>query len=295
MRAFTPEEEPPISSAGRQEESVADDHHDRSKLRGVVRVLLIAFVILALVRVFVFEPYGIPTGSMKPTILEGDVLLVDKLPYRIRSLRYIPFTNIAIPYLDLPGIGSLERGDVVMFDLPGPPASDPREKEDYLKRCVAIAGDTIQLVEGRIRVNGIEVPPVDPENDGADYHRRSPISTSRVFPLLRAGGRLIVPFKGYDVFMDSTAAERWRTLLEGEGISVEYRNRIVFLDGLPATHYTFHRDYFFAVGDNSANSYDSRFFGFIPYDNLVGRATIIYWSREPDDGIRWDRIGKVIR
>jgi signal peptidase I len=87
----------------------------------------------------------------------------------------------------------------------------------------------------------------------------------------------------------------WRNLIEGEGVSVEYRNRIVLLGGLPATHYTFKRDYFLALGDNSGNSYDSRIFGFIPYNNLIGEAAIIYWSREPDGGIRWGRIGKIVR
>src|ERR1043165_3528441 len=117
MGVSIPEEEPTIVNAG-SPEAAAREHHDRPRLRVVVRLLLIAFVVLALVRIFIFEPYGIPTGSMKPTILEGDFLLVNKLPYRIRSLRYLPFTNIPIPHLDLPGIGSLRRGDVVMFDLP---------------------------------------------------------------------------------------------------------------------------------------------------------------------------------
>ena len=76
---------------------------------------------------------------------------------------------------------------------------------------------------------------------------------------------------------------------------MEYRNRIVVLGGLPATQYTFQRDYFFAMGDNSANSFDSRIFGFVPYDNLIGQPIMIYWSRDTDTGVRWERIGKIVR
>ena len=116
----------------------------------------------------------------------------------------------------------------------------------------------------------------------------------RAIELLRYGGAVIVPFRGYEITLDSAAAARWGWLIASEGVSVEYRNRIVFLAGLPATHYVFRRNYFFALGDNSADSRDSRYYGFVPYDNLVGRAWIIYWSRDPDGGVRWERIGKEV-
>jgi signal peptidase I len=267
---------------------------ERYTLRRVVRWLMIAFVLLALVRVFVFEPYRIPSGSMKPTIMIGDVLLVNKLPYRIRSLRYLPFTDIPIPYMEFEGWSQLERGDLVVFELPSYSSPDQLRQGEYVKRCVAVAGDTVALVDGRIQVNGVETPPAVIENDGADYHRRAPINRQRAYELLRPGGDVIVPYRGYTVPMDSVSAARWRWLIESEGSQVEYRNRIVFLGGLPATQYTFQRNYFFALGDNSSNSFDSRFFGFVPYNNLIGEPLVVYWSREPDDGIRWDRIGKLL-
>ena len=268
---------------------------DRRRLRLVVRLLLITAFLLVLVRIFVLEPYGIPTGSMRPTILEGDVLLVNKLPYTIRSLRYLPFTHIPIPYLELPGHGTLRRGDVVVFDYPVPSELAPDEGAQYVKRCAAVEGDTVQLVDGRIEVNGREVPPQwGFEERGAQ--RRIRIARERAFPLLRDGYPVVVPWEGYDIELDSLTAERWRRVIEGEGASVEYRNGIVFIAGLPATHYTFRRNYFFALGDNSAISKDSRYFGFVPYDNLIGRALLIYWSRDPNGGgIRWGRVGSLIR
>jgi signal peptidase I len=270
------------------------DAFDNRRLRLLVRFLLITSVVLVLVRVFVLEPYGIPTGSMRPTIVEGDVLLVSKLPYTIRSLRYIPFTHISIPYIELPGIGHLERGDVIVFDYPRQIAEDSAEGGAYVKRCVAVRGDTIQLVEGRIRVNGAEVPPIhDP--DEPERTRRAPVARNRALPLLQSGDPVVVPYKGYEVAMDSVSVALWRPWIESEGVRIGFHNRIVFLDGLPATRYAFKHDYFFALGDNSSISKDSRYFGFVPYENLIGEAWIIYWSRDPDEGVRWDRIGTIVR
>lgn len=266
---------------------------DRPGLRALVRVMMITVVLLAVVRIFVFEPYRIPTGSMRPTILEGDVLLVNKLPYTIRSLRFIPFTHYPLPYVEFPGFGRLERGDVVVFDFPGPHDPTASESEHYVKRCVAVRGDSVQLIDGLVYVNSREVPRA-PGDAGLEGHR-VPIGQARAFELLRYRGRIVVPYRGYRVPLDSSSAARWRSLIEGEGVSVAYRNRIVFLGGLPATGYTFRHDYFFALGDNSGDSYDSRFFGFVPYDNLIGQALIIYWSRELDGKIRWNRIGRCIR
>lgn len=258
-------------------------------VKKIIRLLLASTIVLTLLRIFVLEPYAIPTGSMKPTILEGDVILVEKLSYTIRSLPYLPFTRIPIPHFSLPGIGELERGDIVVFTLPR--AAAIRQQEEFVKRTIGIRGDTIQLIGGRVRVNGREVPPLGSDTAGPGRGRRAAISSDNAYELLRYGGSVVLPYAGYTIALDSVAAARWRWLLEEEGVSLSYENRIVFLNGRPATYYTFRKDYFFALGDNSADSYDSRYFGFIPYDNLIGRASIVYWSRIPGGNVRWDRIG----
>ena len=269
------------------------DHRERHRLRRIVRTTIVLLFALGTIRVFVFEPYAIPTGSMRPTIIEGDVLLVNKLPYVIRTMRTIPFTSTPMPHLEMDGFGSLERGDVVVFEFPGESGDARGIGEEFVKRVAAVAGDTIQLVDGRMSVNGVELESVVKHPRVA--YRRVPIDPRRSIELLRYGGRIIVPFAGHTVALDSVTAARWATVIRGEGSTVEYRNRIVFIDGLPATYYTFRRDYFFALGDNSADSHDSRYFGFVPEDNLIGQAVLVYWSREPGDGIRWDRIGLLVR
>ncbi len=266
---------------------------DRPLLRRAVTALIVSLVVLGLVRVFVLEPFRIPTGSMRPTIVDGDVILVNKLPYNIRSLRYFPFTHASIPQIALPGIGTPERGDVAVFEIRSPLTG---HSENYLKRIAAIAGDTVRLVGGRIRVNGRELPPVGVGADGADSGRRAPIRQDQADELFRYGGAIVVPYSGYRIDLDSVAAARWGTLMSDDGARVAFRNHIVFVNGIPATTYTFKHDYFLALGDNSADSYDSRYFGFISYDQLVGRAVAIYWSRDPHTGaIRWERIGRSIR
>jgi signal peptidase I len=274
-----------------------DAERERHRLRRMVRTTLLLLLILGIVRVFVFEPYAIPTGSMRPTIIEGDVLLVNKLPYVIRTLRTVPFTHVALPYLEIPGLGSLERGDVVVFDFPEESGDPAGIGEAFVKRVAALGGDTVQLVGGRVCINGRETPPGGASDHRGDHRgeRCAPIDQRRAVELLRYGGSVVVPYEGMVVPLDSVAAARWSSLIYGEGSTVEYRNRIVFIDGLPATYYTFRRDYFFALGDNSGDSHDSRFFGFVPVDNLIGQAAMVYWSRNPVDGIRWDRIGKAVR
>ena len=193
----------------------AEEFPDRRSLKVAIRMLVIGMLLLSTVRIFILEPYSIPTGSMRSTILEGDVILVNKLPYTIRSLRYSPFTQIRLPYLETPGLGTLERGDVVVFDFPSPPGVISPEGQ-FVKRCVAVAGDTIRLIDGRIRVNGIEVPPApgtagDPVTPG----RRVPIVRGRAYDLIRRGNEIVVPYEGYTIEIDSVSAERWRSVIEG--------------------------------------------------------------------------------
>lgn len=234
---------------------------------------------------------------MKTTILEGDVILVNKLSYMIRSPRTIPFTTISIPYFEFGGFGTLERGDVVVFD---PPITTTAAQQRYVKRCVAIAGDTVQLYDGRFLVNGIELPPspYDPLFDMLDgdtsVGRRIPVSNLRAHPIFRTQQPIMLPHEGYEISIDSSNITQWESLIQAEGVSVEFRNSIVFLAGLPATRYTFRHDYFLALGDNSGDSYDSRFFGPVPYDNLIGQAWFIYWSRSPEGEMRWGRMGMCV-
>jgi signal peptidase I len=203
-----------------------------------VRTLVYAVAIALAVRTFLYEPFNIPSGSMKPTLLVGDYLFVSKFAYGY-SKHAFPFS---IPLFEGRIFGELpERGDVAVFKLP----SDNRT--DYIKRVVGLPGDRIQVKSGTLYVNGEAAERVRIENfiDG-------------VAPLKQYRETLPQSGRSYAV-LDITE----RGSLDNTDV---YE--------VPARHV-------FAMGDNRDNSLDSRVLsdvGFIPVENLIGRAEIIFFS-----------------
>ena len=200
-------------------------------------VLLVVLVL----RSFLFEPFRIPSGSMIPTLLVGDFILVKKFSYGVR----LPVVNTKI--LDT---GSPERGDVAVFRYPNDP------KLDYIKRVVGLPGDTVVYenrqftVNGELMKTGDEKPYISPIDD------------------------LSVP----------GAIERVESLGNVEHDILEYPNEFPKRSGtivVPEGHY-------FMVGDNRDRSNDSRFWGFVPEENLVGEAKYIWmhWN----EGVIWNRL-----
>jgi len=201
----------------------------------IVQALLLALVI----RTFLFQPFSIPSGSMRPTLLEGDYLFVTKWAYGY-SRHSLPFS----PNLFSGRIfGSPpERGDVAVFKYP------PNPSLDYIKRVVGLPGDRIQMIDGVLHINGT---PVKREKIG---EINNPDITEENRPV--------------DVYRETLPnGVSYETLdLTPNGISDQTREFTV-----PEGHY-------FMMGDNRDNSADSRVFGFVPEENLVGRANIIFFS-----------------
>lgn len=202
----------------------------------VVQALLLALVI----RSFLFQPFSIPSGSMRPTLLEGDYLFVSKFAYGY-SKHSFPFS----PNLFEGRIWSAdpERGDVAVFKFP----PDPRV--DYIKRVVGLPGDKIQMADGVLIINGTPV----------ERAALEPITNQDVTE---------VPFS-VDVYQETLPnGVSYRTLdLTQTGSGDNTREFVV-----PEGH-------FFMMGDNRDNSSDSRFtVGFVPLDHFVGRANIIWMS-----------------
>jgi len=264
-----------------EEVRVDPTEETRLLLRFTLRAALALLIALLFFRTFIAVPYGIPSRSMAPTIVPGDVLLVNKLPYYIRTPVHIPFTGIEIPYLEIPGTGNLDYGEVVVFSSPEPGRSGG--SSELVKRVVALPGDAVQLTDSGLNVR---------RRDGSRYHYRGELPT-QIAPVLQGGRGVIVPREGQILRLNGRTAARWSRVLRREGVEVDYRNNIVFLNGEPATRYRFRRDYFMALGDNRSGSRDSRSFGFIPHNALIGEATFILWSRDPQTGdVRWERVGR---
>ncbi|MGI9508785.1 MAG: signal peptidase I [Geminicoccaceae bacterium] len=226
-----------------------------------VRTIIYAVAIAVVVRTFLYEPFNIPSGSMKPTLLVGDYLFVSKFAYGYsrHSLPFSPPLGSGRLFGDLP-----ERGDVAVFKLPS------NNRTDYIKRIVGLPGDRIQVREGTLFVNDQEVVRAPIE----DFVDDGPAGRMPCRSFLEGGDGATHPVKRFEETMpalDGADAPVVYTVLDecpdGDG---EYDNTKVF--EVPESHV-------FAMGDNRDNSLDSRAkVGFVPLENLVGRAEIIFFS-----------------
>ncbi|EKF20388.1 signal peptidase I [Nitratireductor pacificus pht-3B] len=205
-----------------------------------VSVIIQALLLALVIRTFLFQPFSIPSGSMRPTLLEGDYLFVTKWAYGY-SRHSLPFS----PPLFSGRIwgGEPERGDVVVFKFP------PNPSIDYIKRVVGLPGDTIQMQGGALYING----------EAVEREKIGQIDDADVTEMDR-------PVDLYRETLPNGVS--YETLdLTPNGVGDDTREFVV-----PEGHY-------FMMGDNRDNSADSRFsVGFVPLENLVGRANIIFFS-----------------
>ncbi|GLS32996.1 signal peptidase I [Mesorhizobium albiziae] len=225
--------------------SVAEKTEKKSGgLSETVSVIVQALLLALVIRTLLFQPFSIPSGSMRPTLLEGDYLFVTKWAYGY-SRHSLPFS----PPIFSGRIWGSEpaRGDVVVFKFP------PNPSLDYIKRVVGLPGDRIQVQNGQLIINGVPVP----------REKVGEINNPDITEVNRP----------VDVYRETLPnGVSYETLdLTPNGIADNTREFVV-----PEGNY-------FMMGDNRDNSTDSRFsppsgVGFVPAENLVGRANIIFFS-----------------
>ena len=219
----------------------------------IARSFFPVILIVLVLRSFLVEPFRIPSGSMMPTLVAGDFILVNKFTYGIR----LPVINRKVIEL-----GEPQRGDVVVFRYPVDP------KTDFIKRVVGLPGDRIRYRNKTLYVNG---KAMQQTSIGQYVGNVSP------YPQIRSAERKIEDLNGYphDILLNPS--------LPGGGMYGVNSEYIV-----PDGHY-------FVMGDNRDNSKDSRYWGPMPEENLVGRAFMIWMNWGSGDGwIGWDRIGDSI-
>ncbi len=263
----------------------------KEKVREFIESLLFAGIAAFFIITFIVQNTRIPTGSMEDTILVGDFVLVNKFIYGAESTKYIPFTQIEIPHFRLPAIREPRRKDIVVFEFPGMRNqlySDERGV-NYVKRCIGLPGDTIQIINKVVFVNGKQfwIPPhidyiAGPAEPKGEIE-------PRIFPQGMPWnednyGPLIVPKKGYTIQLTPDNVEQWGMTINREfgKIVVAVDGSQVTIEGKPVTSYTFKRNYYFMMGDNRDDSLDSRYWGFVPENNIVGEAfiTLFSWDRD---------------
>ncbi|RZK23103.1 MAG: signal peptidase I [Hymenobacter sp.] len=371
----------------------------KTKSREWVDSLLFAIIAATLIRWATFEAYTIPSPSMEDSLLVGDYLFVSKLhygPITPQTPLQVPLTHQTVPILNtksysdaiqlptyrFPGFSNIKRNDVVVFHVPHESQYPADLRTNYIKRCIAVAGDTLEIRKGQIFLNGepgaiagrpqttyfLQVKEADDEvrqalhdqgvvdyrtPDGipmpgtdqggnlgyyiecpastADYFRQQPYVKScdvvpalgsRLFPdvadfhyvdgnpvqsnlsakqrdwQLDDYGPLPVPKKGQTIALTPDNAGIYFKIVaqyeHNQGISWDANTGMILQAGKPLTSYTIQQNYYMMLGDNRHNSEDSRFWGFVPEDHIVGKAVLIWLSIDPYGNfwhkVRWGRL-----
>lgn len=371
----------------------------KSAIREWFDSVLFAVVAATFIRWLFLEAYTIPSSSMEKSLLVGDFLFVSKLHYGARTPKtplQVPLTHqtiwgttipsfstmIDLPMFRLPGFSSVKRNDVVVFNYPGNPDEPIERPEDgnggykhfpvdlrtnFIKRCIAVAGDVIEVRGAMAYVNGklAEVP-----NQAQFYYRlesndllddrffaqeeikdyaamtadslsinkflyrirttpqivdnlkkhsfirsATPVTLydsanrdTKLFPVKAAQnpdfwGPIQVPKKDLEITIDSANVAKYAHVIKyfdgNEADKVIVLNNKITIDGKVIDRYTFKQDYYFMMGDNRYESADSRFWGFVPADHIVGKAVFVWMSIDPDPKsvihkIRWNRLFSLI-
>ncbi len=354
---------------------------EKSEIKSWFNAILFAVIAATILRTFLIEAYTIPTSSMEKSLLIGDFLFVSKVSYGPR----VPMTPIAFPlvhhtlpftqktpayfkwiqlnYYRMKGFGDIERNDCVVFNYPADDALHPErpidKKENYIKRCVGIPGDVLEIKNTDLYVNGEPQTITEKmrnqfryyvKTDGTLFSERTlnkyniyegqilsrngdyelmlndesleaikrftyvkkvekividkgikVNSPELIFPEdnfnwnLDNFGPIKVPQKGSQVDISTDNIELYRRIIETyENNKIEVIDNEIYINDNLASSYTFNMDYYWMMGDNRHNSLDSRYWGFVPEDHVVGKALFIWMSWDKNktgiNKIRWNRL-----
>ena len=345
----------------------------RSATREWVDAIVFALVVSTAIRGLIFSAYAIPSGSMEGTEFAGDYLFVSKISYGARIANTpiaIPFTEpkvagiktywtgVKLPYLRLPGLTTIKKQDIVVFNTPqeaDPSYNLPVDvRTTLIKRCQGIPGDVISIKNSQVYVNGVvatNAPKLQTSysvvTNGTDINpqllqdmhitvlnQRDVNAYEMIIPaehvatlksysniksitpfVAQAGvydpqifphneqfkwsidnfGPIKLPKKGWTVALnDSTFALYRRAIELYENNKVAVSGKDIYINNKKADSYTFKMDYYWMMGDNRHDSLDSRFWGYVPEDHIIGKAKLTWFSTDSTKNVfsrvRWNRV-----
>lgn len=293
-----------------------------------VKLIVSTLLAVFLIRAFIISTYQIPTGSMEDTLLTGDHIIANKFVFAIHTPDWIgiPYTRIGFhtPFIQLPGIRKPKKGDIVIFKYP----EDTRDS--YVKRCIALSGDTLEIRDKKVFVNGVYSPNA-PDGKYIMYQTYPRYEQQpEIFPPGAGNkdnfGPIRIPAPGDTFQFNDSNKQLWYerfVIMAYEGQHIEFirlNKRMKFrpspdfqnkrrwmglirqypansflLNGKPLDKTTYQVKYlqYFMMGDNRDNSLDSRYWGFVPYRYVLGEPIVIYWSW--NKGMPINKIYKKIR
>ena len=351
----------------------------KSEIKSWFDAILFAVIAATILRTFLIEAYTIPTSSMEKSLLIGDFLFVSKVSYGPRVPNTpiafplvhhtLPFTKNTPAFLDwikldyhrMKGLGNVERNDCVVFNFPADDIEHPErpvdKKENYIKRCVGIPDDVIELKDAQLFVNGKPQELTSKmknqfrhyvKTDGTLFSKRTlrKLQINKDYRLSNKGdyflilsdesrnsisrfnyvkkvepyietlekanksifpqsekflgtidniGPIKIPSKGSTIDISTENVDLYTRIIEVyENNVLEIKNDKIYINGKETTSYTFEMNYYWMMGDNRHNSEDSRYWGFVPEDHIVGKALFIWMSWDTNasgiNKIRWNRL-----
>jgi signal peptidase I len=353
----------------------------KSEIKSWFDAILFAVIAATILRTFLIEAYTIPTSSMEKSMLVGDFLFVSKVAYGPR----VPMTPIAfplvhhtmpigggksysesikLPYHRMKGLGNIKRNDCVVFNWPAETLGRPIDKkENYVKRCVGLPGDKLELINANLLVNGAQQeefdgmkkqwhydvstkgPGLNPNillekydiTEGGygrnrneynltltDFNRdalsafpnvtkvkrrveKNRVYAEYIFPHdenyswnIDNFGPITIPSHGSTIKISTSNLSIYKEIIERyENNKIEVIDDEIYINDSVANTYTFKMNYYWMMGDNRHNSADSRFWGFVPENHIVGKALFVWMSWDKNakglKKIRWNRLFRSVK
>lgn len=266
--------------------------------------IIISLLVALVLRMFVVDFYSIPSDSMSPAIEPGDFILVNKLSFGARMYRNFDFLKDQTePEMwRMKGYAPIRHGDVLVFNFPyskGWNKIQMHLSRFYVKRCIGIPGDTLCIREAFYEINGQQgFGNLEDQQMIADYQGEYPRGIYRTIPFdprldwnIQNMGPLYIPRKGDRIPLDTLTCRLYDKMIEYEsGLRIREHAGQVYSNDSLMNNYTFRTNWYFMGGDKMWNSQDSRYIGLIPEDFIIGKATLVLTSKDPEtEEYQWGR------